>query len=65
MQTLEIELPDQIATRLLELSQRLGVTPECLLQISAEEMLARLDEDFVAVASYILSKNAELYRRLA
>ena len=65
MRTLEIELPDQIVRRLLELSQRLGITPESLLQISAEEMLARLDEDFVAVASYVLSKNAELYRRLA
>lgn len=65
MQTLEIELPDQIATKLLELSQRLGITPECLLQIGAEEILTRLDEDFVAVAGYILSKNAELYRRLA
>ena len=62
---MEIELPDQVAARLQELSQRLGITPECLLQISAEEMLARLDEDFVAAASYVLSKNAELYRRLA
>jgi hypothetical protein len=65
MQTLEVELPDQTATKLREAAERLGVTPESLAQISVEEMLARLDQDFGAAASYVLDKNAELYRRLA
>ena len=65
MQTLEVELPDQTATKLQEAAQRLGITPESLAQISVEEMLARFDEDFLAAAGYVLNKNAELYRRLA
>jgi hypothetical protein len=65
MQTLGVELPDQSATKLRDAAQSLGVTPESLALISVEEMLARLDQDFVAAASYALDKNAELYRRLA
>ena len=65
MQTLEVDLPDQTAPKLCDAAQRFGVTPESLAQISIEEMLARLDLDFVAAASYVLEKNAALYRRLA
>ena len=65
MQTLEVELPDQTATELQEAAKRLGITPESLAQISVEEMLARFDQDFLAAASYVLNKNAELYRHLA
>ena len=62
---MEFELPDQTATRLQEAARTLGITPESLAQISVEEMLARLDQDFLAAAGYVLDKNAELYRRLA
>lgn len=65
MQTLEVELPDQTAAKLEEAAQTLGVTSAQLLQLSVEEKLARLDVDFQAAASYVLDKNAELYRRLA
>jgi hypothetical protein len=65
MQTLEVALADHTATKLQEAAQRLGITPESLAQISVEEMLARFDQDFLAAASYVLNKNAELYRRLA
>ncbi|MEK6286930.1 MAG: DNA-binding protein [Acidobacteriota bacterium] len=65
MHTLEVELPDQTASKLQEAAEKLGITPESLAQISVEEMLVRLDQDFVAAASYVLNKNAELYRRLA
>ena len=65
MQTLEVELPDQTATKLQEAARRLGITPESLAQISVEEMLARFEQDFLAAASYVLNKNAELYRHLA
>ena len=65
MRTLEVELSDQTATKLRDAAQGLGVTPESLAQISVEEMLARLDQDFVAAASYVLDKTADLYRRLA
>ena len=65
MHTLEVALPDQTASKLQEAAEKLGITPESLAQISVEEMLVRLDQDFVAAASNVLSKNAELYRRLA
>jgi antitoxin FitA len=65
MQTLEIQLPEQVAARLMEAAQRLGVSTEALLQASVEEKLARLDEDFLSAAKYVLEKNTELYRRLA
>jgi hypothetical protein len=65
MQTWEVELPDQTAAKLQEAAQKLGVSPEHLLRISLEEMLAQLDQDFLAAASYVLDKNKELYQRLA
>lgn len=65
METLEIKLKDQTAARLEAAAERLGLTPEQLLEIIIEEKLARLDEDFLAAAQYVLDKNAELYDRLA
>lgn len=65
MQTIEIQLPEQIAAKLLEAAQKLGVSVEVLLQASVEEKLARLDEDFLSATAYILEKNSELYQRLA
>jgi len=65
MQTLEVELPDQTATKVQEAAEKLGVTPESVAQIGVEEMLARFDQDFLAATSYVFKKNAELYRRLA
>ena len=65
MQTLKVELPNPTATKLQEAADRLGITPESLAQISVEEMLSRFDQNFLAAASYVLNKNAELYRRLA
>lgn len=65
MQTIEIQLPEQIAAKLLEAAKKLGVSVEALLQASVEEKLARLDEDFLSATAYILEKNSELYQRLA
>jgi hypothetical protein len=49
----------------MEAAKRLGVSREALLQASVEEKLARLDEDFLSAANYVLEKSTELYRRLA
>jgi hypothetical protein len=35
------------------------------LQVSIEEMLIRLEQDFVEAAKYVLDKNADLYKGLA
>jgi hypothetical protein len=63
--TLEIKLTDQTVARLEAAAERLGLTPEQLLEISLEEKLSRLDKDFLDAAQYVLEKNARAYNRLA
>jgi len=65
MERLEVKLKDQTVARLEAAAEKLGLTPEQLLEISIEEKLARLDKDFLDAAQYVLNKNAELYERLA
>lgn len=65
MTTFSIELPDDQAQRLRELAVEAGVTPEELLGDGVREWLLQRQQDFAEAASYVLRKNAELYRRLA
>jgi antitoxin FitA len=65
MKTIEVSLPEPTAQRLEDAAERLGVTAEDLLRISVEEKLSRLDGDFSDAADYVISKNRELYKRLA
>lgn len=65
MKTLELKLPEETAVKLQEAAQKLGLTPEQLLQISVEEKLTRLDAEFFKAATYVIEKNDELYKRLA
>jgi hypothetical protein len=48
--------------RLKEMAARLGLSPEELVRVSVEELLARPDEEFERAVDYVLKKNAELYR---
>jgi hypothetical protein len=52
LETLEIKLTDQTVARLEAAAERLGLTPEQLLEISLEEKLSRLDKDFLDAAQY-------------
>ena len=63
--SITVDLPDEHAQRLKEMASRLGVSPEELVRVSVEELLARPDEEFERAVDYVLKKNAELYRRLA
>mgnify|MGYP006431109281 CR=1 FL=1 len=65
MKTFTINLPDETAERLEALAQRLGVSAEDLVRSSVKEQMERLDDDFEQAAEHVLTKNAELYRRLA
>ena len=65
MKTMKFELPDETVTRLEDAAQKIGVSADDLLRMSVEEKLARLDESFQKAAEHVLSKNAELYKRLA
>ncbi len=65
MSTITISLPDERLQRLKEIAARFSVAPEELVRVSIEELLTRPEEDFRRALEYVLSKNAELYRRLA
>ena len=65
MTTITIALPDEPMSRLKELAAKAGLTPEELLRASVEQWLAKPREDFAKAAAYVLSKNADLYKRLA
>ena len=65
MKVLELQLPEQTASKLQEAAERLSVSPEQLSILSIEEKLAQLEEEFRHSAEYALTKNADLYRRLS
>ncbi len=65
MKTLEVQLPEQTLSKLKEAADRLSISPEELLVLSLEEKLAQLDVEFQQAADYVLTKNTELYKRLA
>jgi predicted transcriptional regulator len=56
--------PDR-ASKLQELAKEAGRSPEDLLRTQVESWLSQPEDDFEEAASYVLKKNAELYRRLA
>jgi hypothetical protein len=64
VKTLELEVPDELASKIENAAKERGVSVGELLQTSIEETLLR-DAQFDAAAHHVLRKNAELYRRLA
>jgi predicted transcriptional regulator len=65
MTTVTIELPDERVHQLETRAAALGVSVEALIQASISELLTRPADEFQETVDYILTKNAELYRRLA
>ncbi len=65
MSVLKIAVSEERLAKLEEKARRLRVTPEALLEASLEELVGRLDEEFQEAMAHVLSKNADLYRRLA
>lgn len=64
MKMLELQLPDDVATRLERTAREQGVSLEELIRRSVDEKLAR-DADFSSAADYVLAKNSDLYERLS
>jgi len=64
MKTLEIQVADETASRIEQAAQEKGISANELVRISVEEKLAR-DDEFETAARVVLTKNAELYKRLA
>jgi len=65
MTTFTITIPNDRLKKLEELAERFRVAPEELVRASLEELLSRPLDDFQKVVERVLSKNAELYKRLA
>jgi len=65
MAKLTVTLSDETLAQLREKADRFRVMPEDLLRVSVEELLSRPDEAFQSAMDHVLTKNAELYRRLA
>ena len=65
MAHLTVALPEDRLQELQEIAARYNVSPEALVRVSIEELLTRSDESFRNALDYVLTKNAELYRRLA
>ena len=65
MTEITISLEDEQAQALRTLASRLGLSVEELARAGLVDLLARPDEAVSQVFDRILSKNKELYRRLA
>lgn len=65
MKTLTIQLSDETADRLEALADQFGMSLEEVAQVSIDDQLKRLDREYEEAAEEVLSKNAELYRRLS
>ncbi|GAB4397402.1 MAG: hypothetical protein OHK0052_19670 [Anaerolineales bacterium] len=64
MTSITIALPNDRLQKLQEMALRFQVSPEELVRVSIEELLARSEDDFQTALTYVLLKNAELYQRL-
>ena len=65
MNRITVTIPDDRLSKLQEIAARFQITPEDLVRVSIDELLARPEENFRQAAEYVLNKNSELYRRLA
>jgi predicted transcriptional regulator len=62
--TFEVQVPDELASRIEQAATARGLSVEQLVKISVEEMIER-EADFESATARVLEKNAELYRRLS
>ena len=65
MTTITVQLEDDKADALREKAKRYGLKAEQFLMASVDDLVGQPDPDFDAAAQRVLSKNAELYKRLA
>jgi len=63
--SITVEIPDAQLQKLQQLAQENGISLEDLLRVSIDEWLNHPKSEFIQASSYVLKKNAELYRRLA
>jgi hypothetical protein len=62
---LPVELTESQLESLRQRAKTLGVSPEQLAAAAVADLVGKPAEDFEQAAARVLSKNADLYRRLA
>lgn len=65
MSTLTITLSEERMTKLRRLAVRLGSSPEALVEEGIQEFLEQAEPNIRDAVQYVLTKNHELYQRLA
>jgi predicted transcriptional regulator len=60
-----LDVPDNLESQLGEIAARLNVSVTDLAEAAVRDLIGHPGEDFERVASKVLNKNRELYRRLA
>lgn len=65
MASITLDLSDTQLQKLQDLATLHGIAPEVLLKASLEDWLNSQNSEFVDATNYVLTKNAELYQRLA
>ncbi len=65
MASITIDISDDDLQTLQDLAEIHGLPLEVLLRSSLKSWLSSQTTDFVDAADYVLTKNAELYKRLA
>jgi hypothetical protein len=65
MTTISIPISDDRLAQLRLWAEQAGLAPEEFLRRRVDQLLDKQDEKFLQAGSYVMQKNAELYRRLA
>jgi len=65
MQTIKFSLPNETAKKLATRARERGLSPEAFVKMVTEEILSRPSSDFADALDHVLSKNTDLYERLA
>ncbi len=65
MSSITVTLSDDQLKQLREKAQKFGISPEDLALVGIKELLAKSGDAFERAVDYLLTKNAEMYRRLA
>lgn len=65
MTSITLQMEDAKAKVLREKAKRYGLKAEQFLMASVDDLVGQPNQDFDAAARRVLSKNQELYKRLA
>ncbi len=65
MASITIDISENQLQQLQDLANAYGIAPEAILRASLQDWLSFQKRDFVDASDYVLTKNTELYRRLA